>query len=141
MKKYEIATKKEVFFMCKDVLATVMKGRAVRAEVKSMSTKTKEQLGYYWSVIIPRVQQGMKAHGNELSQDEVNLFLNDRFFSVTKSIIIKRGKDEYVFTMRVPRSKSGAAKDEMAEFIDKVIRWASADLEIYIPKPFWGDPV
>lgn len=141
MKKYEIATKKEVFFMCKDILGVVAKGRAVRAEVKSMSTKTKEQLGYYWSVIIPRVQQGMKAHGNELSQDEVNLFLNDRFFSVTKSIIIKRGKDEYVFTMRVPRSKSGAAKDEMAEFIDKVIRWASADLEIYIPKPFWGDPV
>lgn len=135
MKKYEIAVQRELNVLYQDVLDAIRKGKAVRVEVKSLSSKTKEQLGYYWGLMLPRIQQGMKEHGNELSLDEINKFLNDRFFSVTKTVIIKRGNDEDAYTIREPRSKSGASVDEMSEFIERVIRWASVDLGVYIPSP------
>ena len=135
MKKYEIAVQRELNVLYQDVLDAIRKGKAVRVEVKSLSSKTKEQSGYYWGLMLPRIQQGMKEHGNELSLDEINKFLNDRFFSVTKTVIIKKGIDEHAYTIREPRSKSGASVDEMSEFIERVIRWASVDLGVYIPSP------
>ena len=135
MKEYHIAVQRELTPLYVDIKKMLEKGRAVNVKVTSQATKTKEQLGYYWAVVLPRVQQGLKEFGNELSLAEVNAFLNDKFFCKTKTVLIKRGINEYVYTIRTPRSKSGATIDEMSEFIDKVIRWAAEDLGVYIPSP------
>lgn len=135
MKEYHIAVQRELTPLYVDIKKLLDKGRAVNVKVTSAATKTKEQLGYYWAVVLPRVQQGLKEFGNELSLAEVNAFLNDKFFCKTKTVLIKRGINEYVYTLRTPRSKSGATIDEMSEFIDKVIRWAAEDFGIYIPSP------
>lgn len=135
MKEYHIAVQRELTPLYVDIKKLLEKGRAVNVKVTSQATKTKEQLGYYWAVVLPRVQQGLKEFGNELSLAEVNAFLNDKFFCKTKTVLIKRGINEYVYTLRTPRSKSGATIDEMSEFIDRVIRWAAEDLGIYIPSP------
>lgn len=133
---YNIAVKREIDPLVLDLNSVLEKGRAVRVVVTSNATKTKEQLGYWWAVIIPRVQEGLKLMGNEMSQAEVNQFLNDKFFCKTKTVVIKKGLDEWVYTIRTPRSKSGATVDEMSELIDKVIRWASIELGVYIPSPY-----
>lgn len=57
MKKYEIACQRELNGLYMDALAALKAGRALRVEVKSLASKTTEQLGYYWSVVLPRVQQ------------------------------------------------------------------------------------
>ena len=134
-KTYEIAVQREINVLYQDILSAIKKGRAVKVEVKSLSSKTKEQLGFYWGIVLPRIQQGMEEHGNEMSLAEINQFLNDKFFCNVKTVVWKKGLDEHIHTVRIPRSKSGATIDEMSEFIERVIRWASVDLGVYIPSP------
>ena len=134
-KVYEIAVQREITPLYLDIKRAVDKGRAVRVEVKSVATKTAAQLGWYWGVVLPRVQQGLEEQGNELSLAEVNAFLNDKFFFTQKTVCWKAGQNEFVQVIRTPRSKSGASKDEMSAFLDKVIRWAAQDLGVFIPSP------
>lgn len=134
-KTYEIAVQREINFLYQDILAAIKKGKAVKVEVKSLSSKTKDQLGFYWGIVLPRIQQGMEEHGNEMSLSEINQFLNDKFFCNVKTVVWKKGNDEFVHTVRLPRSKSGASVDEMSDFLNKVIRWAAIDLDVYIPQP------
>lgn len=134
-KIYEIAVQREITPLYLDIKKAVDKGRAVRVEVKSLASKTTAQLGWYWGIVLPRVQQGLQEQGNELSLAEVNAFLNDKFFFTEKTVSWKTGKNEFVQVIRTPRSKSGASKDEMSAFLDKVIRWAAQDLGVFIPSP------
>lgn len=134
-KIYEIAVQREITPLYLDIKKAVDKGRAVRVEVKSLASKTTAQLGWYWGIVLPRVQQGLQEQGNELSLAEVNAFLNDKFFFTEKTVCWKAGQNEFVQVIRTPRSKSGASKDEMSAFLDKVIRWAAQDLGVFIPSP------
>lgn len=134
-KIFEIATQKEIAPLYVALKNAVEKGRFLTVEVKSKASKTKEQLGYYWDVVLPRIQARMREDGNELSLAEINQFLNEKFFCVSKTFTWKVGRDEHVHTIITPKSKSGASKDQMAEFLDKVIRWASTDLNVSIPEP------
>lgn len=134
-KIYEIAVQREITPLYLDIKKAVDKGRAVRVEVKSLASKTTAQLGWYWGIVLPRVQQGLQEQGNELSLAEVNAFLNDKFFFTEKTVSWKAGQNEFVQVIRTPRSKSGASKDEMSAFLDKVIRWAAQDLGVFIPSP------
>lgn len=134
-KIYEIAVQREITPLYLDIKKAVDKGRAVRVEVKSLASKTTAQLGWYWGIVLPRVQQGLQEQGNELSLAEVNAFLNDKFFFTEKTVSWKTGQNEFVQVIRTPRSKSGASKDEMSAFLDKVIRWAAQDLGVFIPSP------
>lgn len=135
-KKYIIGTPKQIVPLYVDIKKAVEKGRVVTVEVKSAATKTKEQLGYYWSVVIPAIQQGMREHGNELSQAQVNEILNYKFFSNIKTVSwVGKNGIQYVHQLEVKRSKSGATKDEMSTFLDQVIRWAGENLGVEIPMP------
>lgn len=125
-KRYDISCEGELMPMIKDIMAALAKRRFVICEVKSKASKTLEQLGYYHGVILPRVQAKFREDGNYYSLAELNDFFNDMFYFEEVVIcgrIIKRAK-----------SKSGASKDEMAEFITKVICWCN-EQGIYIPEP------
>ena len=132
---YEIACQREIVPLYVDIKRAVDKGRMIEVTLRSKATKTREQLGYYWEVILPRVRQGLEQDGNEMSLAEVNQFLNEKFFYKLKTVTWKVGQDEHQHTILSPRSKSGATKDEMSAFLDKVIRWAQADLGVEIPLP------
>lgn len=125
-KCFEIATKKELAGLCVEIDKALQKGRIVKCEVKSISSKTMPQLGYYWNVILPRTQAKFREEGNIYSLSQINDFFNDLFFF--KEIIVN-GR-----IIKKTRSKSGASKDEMSSFIDSVIRWC-AEWGIYIPEP------
>lgn len=134
-KTYEIACQQEITPLYVDIKKAIDKGRAVRVEVKSVASKTSNQLAYYRGLVLPRIQQAMKEHGNELSQEEVNQFLNEKFFCTVKTVLWKVGRDEHVHSIRTAKSKSGATKDEMSKFLEDVIRWAAQDLGCFIPEP------
>lgn len=136
MKTYEIATQREIIPLYVDIKKALDKGRAVRVEIKSTASKTTDQLGYYWAVVLPRIQQGMQENGNELGLAQINQMLNEKFFCITNTASWTDAKGvQHVHVIRTPRSKSGATKDEMARFLDEVIRWASVELGVYIPDP------
>lgn len=134
-KTYEVSVPRELTLMHVELRKMIDRGRALHVEVKSQATKTQKQLGYWHGVVVPRVREGLYQQGNEMSHAEVNTFLNELFYSKSKTIVIKRGLDEHVYTLRTPRSKSGATKDEMSAVIDKVIRWAATELVTIIPPP------
>lgn len=136
MKTYEIATQREIVPLYIDIKKALDKGRAVRVEIKSTASKTTDQLGYYWGVVLPRIQQGMQENGNELGLAQINQMLNEKFFCITNTASWTDAKGvQHVHVIRTARSKSGATKDEMARFLDEVIRWASMELGVYIPDP------
>ena len=136
MKTYEIATQREIIPLYVDIKKALDKGRAVRVEIKSTASKTTDQLGYYWGVVLPRIQQGMQENGNELGLAQINQMLNEKFFCITNTASWTDANGvQHVHIIRTPRSKSGATKDEMARFLDEVIRWASVELGVYIPDP------
>ena len=135
MKEYHIAVQREITPLYMDILNAVKAGRAVNVKLTTAATKTKAQLGYWHAVIVPHVREGLYRMGNEMTHAEVNKFLNDMFFYTSKTVIIKRGLNEYCYTLRTPRSKSGATQDEMSDVIEKVRRWSATDLGFYIPAP------
>lgn len=134
-REYTITDTREITPLYVDIKKAVEAGRAVRVSVRSVATKSNEQLGYYWAVIVPKIQEGMREQGNELSQVEVNQFLNERFFCQTKTISWVKNGAEFFAQLRKPRSKSGATKDEMSQFIDECIRFANTELGVFIPEP------
>lgn len=134
-REYTITDTREITPLYVDIKKAVEAGRAVKVSVKSVATKTNKQLGYYWSVVVPIIQEGMREQGNELSQVEVNQFLNERFFCQIKTISWVRNGAEFFAQIRKPRSKSGATKDEMSEYIDKCRKFSSEELGKYIPDP------
>lgn len=107
--------------------------RPVKVAITSMKGKTKEQLGYYWSTIVPRITKELNEMGLAsamLTQADVNEILNRKFFS--KRIIV----DGEIQTFA--RSKASADVDEMKKFIFDVINWAT-NLGIHIPPPLADD--
>lgn len=125
-KTFEIANRKEMAVLCAEILKVLDKGRGVRCEVKSTASKTMSQLGYYWDVILPRVQAKFREDGDNVSLSFINKFFNDMFFY-----------DEYVIfgrAIKETRSKSGATIEEMSAFLEKVLQWC-AEQGIYIPEP------
>lgn len=134
-REYTITDVREITPVYVDIKKAVEAGRAVRVSIRSMATKTKRQLGYYRKVVLPIIQEGMREHGNRLSLDEVNQFLNERFFCHIKTISWVRNGAEFFAQIRTPRSKSGATRDEMSQFIDDCREFASVELGKYIPDP------
>lgn len=125
-KRFDISNENELMPMVKEIMGALAKGRFVVCDVKSKSSKSLEQLGYYHGVILPRVQRKFKEDGNIYSLAQLNDFFNDLFYFDEISIaghIIKRAK-----------SKSGATKEEMSEFINNVLIWCG-EQGISIPEP------
>ena len=125
-KRFDIANESELMPMMREIMGALAKGRFVVCEVKTKSSKSMEQLGYYHGVILPRVQKKFREDGNIYSLAQLNDFFNDLFYFEEQVIcgrIVKKVK-----------SKSGATKEEMTEFIDNVIRWCG-EQGISIPEP------
>lgn len=125
-KRFDISNENELMPMVKEIMGALAKGRFVVCDVKSKSSKSLEQLGYYHGVILPRVQAKFREDGNIYSLAELNDFFNDLFYFEEVTIagrIIKRSK-----------SKSGATKEEMSEFINNVLIWCG-EQGISIPEP------
>lgn len=116
---------KEIFFV-------LNKTKIVKVTAASMRSKSRNQLGYYWSTILPALTDFFNEigqAGTKLSKSDVNEILNRKFFY---SEVIIDGE-----MVRIPKSKSGATMEQMKEFIDNVICYAT-HLGVFIPPPLNG---
>lgn len=100
--------------------------KMVKITASSMRSKTSEQLGYYWAVILPAITEYLNETGVNCTKSDVNEVLNHKFFY--KEIVVDNEM------IRVPKSKSGATKEQMQKFIDDVLLWAT-EIGIFIPPP------
>ena len=105
----------------------------IKVSIKSMKTKTNEQLGYYWSAVVPTITKELNERGLAsamLTEADVNEVLNRKFF--TENVVIDGEM------LSLPRSKAEATKEEMSKFLEDVLMWAS-NMEIDVPPPLMED--
>lgn len=99
-----------------------------------MDKPTNSQRGYYWSVVIPTIQEHFKKEGNFIKQDELHEAIKDCLAEeeglTTEKMNPITGE---VYQTRITISNAGNKKDT-AKYIDAVVRWA-ANYGIYIPEP------
>ena len=132
MKEYIIADKQRLDELYKE-LATDIKTRPMKVSITELRGKTKEQLGYYWSTVVPVITKELNERGlasEPLTHADVNEVLNRKFFS--KKVIVDGEIQCFA------RSKASATKEEMRKFLSDVIWWCS-NIDIFIPPPLAED--
>jgi hypothetical protein len=102
--------------------------------VFGIATKpTDEQRGYYWSVVLPTIQEHFKKEGNFIKEMDLHEAIKDCLEQeeglTTEKVNPITGE---VYQARITISNAGNKKDT-ARYIDAVIRWASG-YGIYIPE-------
>ena len=101
----------------------VEKWEGKSVEIRKVSeSKTIQQLRYLWGIVYKIISED-----TGFTPEEVSEVYKKKFLTYQK----EHKKKIYNFTKGLSELK----KDEMAEFIDKVIRHATSDLNLIIPEP------
>lgn len=93
-------------------------------------SKTLQQLGYYYAVIVPTAYTAMK----ELGHDEYTVFIAGR----TKVLPLCTEVVDYILKDACAweeKSKAKMSMEECSNFIDRCIRWCARYLSCVIPPP------
>jgi len=107
----------------KDVTITVTKA------IKPISNK---QRGYWHGVVVKMIHHRFKELGNHYTLKQVSAFLMDKFF-YTEDVNPATGE-----IIRIPAtldSIGGASSAMFSEKKEEIQRWASENLDLYIPDP------
>lgn len=99
---------------------------------KAVKSRSNAQVRYYFGVMVKMIQREFKELGTQLTIDEVHDFLKSMF--LFREIVNEQTSEIY----KVPMSLSTAGEVStfnMSEYIDNVQRWASENLNLYIPSP------
>lgn len=128
-----ITDKQELVNLYVKMSEKLKKEGVIKVEIKSMKTKTNKQLGYYWSTVVPTITRELNERGlasARLTEADINEVLNRKFFA--NHVVIDGEMQD------VPRSKASATKEEMSQFLEDVLMWAS-NMEIDVPPPIMED--
>lgn len=96
---------------------------------KKRSRRSVEQNAYYWGVVIPMVQNGLKDVGYVVDKDGTHEFLKDRFNRI-ELVNEKTGE-----ILNTTGSTTKLSTTEMMEYFAEIQRWAAEYLNIEIPDP------
>ena len=132
MKEYIIRDKYDLYDAFEEIKEVWKVSKIVKLQASSVRNKSKQQLGYYWAVILPILTKFINDSGlcsMKVSKSDVNEILNKKFFYKE----IKVGNE----IERVVKSKSGATMEQMREFIDNVLDYCT-NLGVYVPPPMNG---
>lgn len=90
-------------------------------------SKTQEQLGYLWGVVLPTIQKHIEdSTGDHYTTDDIYAWMIDEYGQ--DRVVTINGKPKVV---KLTASKMNTA--EMSEFIDSVIRHAAAHMGLVVP--------
>lgn len=132
MKEFIIREKYDLYDAMEEIMEVWKVSKIVKLQASSVRSKSKNQLGYYWAVILPTLTKHINETGvvgMKVSKSDVNEILNRKFFY--QEVMIN---DEMV---RIPKSKSGATLEQMREFIDNVLDYCT-NIGVYVPPPMNG---
>lgn len=102
-----------------------------RVQIEAINERSLPQNKYYWKVIVPEVQQGLKAMGwDEIKHNEdAHEFIKKEFLQRTITNHISNEKKV------IPGSTANLTTKEFNELIDAIIKWGVEFLGIQIPFP------
>lgn len=128
-KEWIVTNKQELDKAFQEIFQVLKKTNKVKIQAASTKSKSKQQLAFYWGVIIPLLTEFYNETGlcsMTITKSDTNDILNKKFFYEE----IKVGNE----VERVTKSKSNATMEEMRIFIDNVIDYCT-NLGVYIPPP------
>jgi hypothetical protein len=90
--------------------------------------KSLQQLRYFYGVVLPVIKNSLEElQGEELTKEEVVMFLKDKFFYEEVALA-----GQFV---KLPMSFSKSTKEDVTKFISKVLQFANEVLGTRIPEP------
>jgi hypothetical protein len=104
------------------------------------------QNAYYWSVIIPAIQNEIKNLGERLTLKETESWIMDYLLSTDSDFVHSFLKQKFIDKMQVDESTGEVIeiknpstkrmnKEEFSDYLNRVIQFANETLQIYIPSP------
>ena len=90
---------------------------------------TEAQRGYYWGVVVPNVQMGLRDLGVTMGGEKVHDMLRQRSTVGVVAVPIK----EQVFSAIL--STSSFSKEDWMMYIDECIQFAAEELSVVVPEP------
>jgi hypothetical protein len=97
--------------------------------IKKKGKRSNPQNSFYWGVCIPEIRRRLKELGNDFDAETVHEYLKGRF-NCEKVEIEATGE-----LLEIGQTTTKLTKGEFAEYLDKIIRFASESLGITIPDP------
>lgn len=95
--------------------------------VKVEGKKSLQQLRYFYGVILPVIKNSLEElQGEELTKEEVVMFLKDKFFYEEVAMA-----GQFI---KFPMSFAKATKEDVTKFITKVLQFANEVLGTHIPE-------
>ena len=120
----EIENKKSV-----RLLFETLKDGKYLIEISGADKRSNPQNRYYFGIVVPLIQKGIKDLGTELTKDEVHEFLKARF-NISEVVNQETGE-----AISVPISTTRLNKEQFGEYIDRIQKFAAEFLNIEIPDP------
>ena len=110
---------------------------------RATAKRSNQQNAYYWSVVIPLIQEGMKELGNRLTLNETENWLIQYLKSTNNEMVHQFLKMRFIEDtevnegeiINVKQSTARMNKEQFSIYLHSVIQFANETLEIYIPKP------
>lgn len=111
------------------VLFQSLKDGKYLLEISGADKRSNPQNRYYWGLVVPMIQKGIKDLGTELTKEETHEFLKARF---NLSDLVNKDTGE---TISIPVSTTRLNKEQFSEYIEKIQRFSAEFLSITIPDP------
>lgn len=111
-----------------DLFAGLKDGKYL-LEINNHDKRTSPQNRYYFGLVIPIVQQGIKDLGHDLTKDETHEFLKSKFNLIE---VVNKNTGEYEL---IPQSTTRLNKEEFGDYIRKIQLFAADFLGLVIPDP------
>ena len=100
--------------------------------VKDIRKRSIPQNSYYWGVMVPMIRKGLYESGFDEIRTNNDAHEIIKHVHLKKRMVSKQTGD----VIDVAGSSSVLSIPEFNEFIERVCRWASEYLGIYIPSPY-----
>lgn len=117
-------------------LVAAYRGKAIVVTVRrKRRTRSNEQNAYYWACVIPALIHAFNELGTPMQPDNaddkeaMHCFFRDKFLK-GREMVTAQGE---VFNL--PPTTTELSKDEFAQYLDEIMKWAAEHLNIVIPAP------
>lgn len=121
------------------VISSIESGRVVKKvdvpdgrykiEISALNQRSNQQNRYYFGLVIPLIQQGIKHLGTDITKEECHEFLKSKFNSQE---LVNEETGEFI---QIPRSTTALNKEQFGEYISRIQQFASEFLNVAIPDP------
>jgi len=127
----------------KDALSSTLslfEGKNITITIqRKVRSRSLPQLRYYWSVVVPIVQDALLSNGYPFGVDETHEFVKANF--LTEPVVNEDGEvltdkqGNVINTVRSLADLGGVTTTDFMNLVEKIGQWLSENFDVYLPEP------